>query len=392
MGESRAPRVVRLPVSLSLVCLAACPPPLPCGGARVSAGSGGEAVLTSASRPEATLRRGRAESTFLLDTGFRRSAMGPAAQAAMDAAPGASFELAGTHLEADFQPWALPQAQGVLGADVLGWLPLTLDAEARRLAVAKVFSPPAAGDAALRRHALAACDDPGVAYTLEASVEGRPVAWLLDTGAESSVLRTTLADGLSPPRATLSGVLLETAFAGVVRARAQRVASVSLGDGGAAWQVAVLSGQALDAELDRQSAWLSRAAGHEVVVDGLLGWDVLREGTVSFRGPASGPASALGFAAYPASPWPRRLVGVGMALVEEADGLRVASVYSPSPAAEAGVMAGDVLLRVDGRPAADAPTPFAAPGQVVTLQLRRGSETFERSLSVADLLPDAPPQ
>ena len=354
--------------------------------------SGGQTALTSSARPEVTVLRGGASTTFLLDTGFRRSALGPQAQALVDAAPADPFVLAGARVEADFDAWVLPQAPGVLGAEVLGLLPLSIDASAGRFTVARTFEPASSGDAVLHRHALAACDDPGVAWTVEAPVEGRLVTWLLDTGAEYSVLRSSLADALSPPRAQLSGVVLQTAFGGVVRARAQRVGSIALGASGAARQVAVLSGPALDAELDRQSAWLTRAAGTAVTVDGLLGWDVLREGTVAWRGPRSGPVSALAFSPYPASPWPRRLVGVGVALAPEVEGLRVVSIYTPSPAADAGLAVGDLLVSVDGQPAAGAPSPLAAPGAMVTLQLRRGDEMLERTVPVADLLPDAPAQ
>jgi S1-C subfamily serine protease len=83
---------------------------------------------------------------------------------------------------------------------------------------------------------------------------------------------------------------------------------------------------------------------------------------------------------------------LGVALAPEADGLRVVSVYDPSPAREAGISVGDLLLSVNGQPAAEAPSPFAAPGSTVTLQLRRGGAQLERSVPVVDLLPDAPAQ
>jgi hypothetical protein len=369
----------------------ACTPSLPCGGARVALGGGGEAALLPAPRPEAWGERGDGRVAFLLDTGFRRSALGPAGQAAAQAAPDRDFTLAGVRLEADFQPWVLAQAPGVLGAEVLGALPLTLDPLAGTLAVQPAFPSQEPGDVALRRHAVSACDDPGVAFTLEAPVAGRTVAWLLDTGAEHTVLRSALLEELAAGLPRLSGVVLETAFAGVIRAEAVRLSRVGVGEA-AAQQVVVLSGAALDAELDRQSAWLTRAAGAPVTVDGLLGWNALREGRLSFRGPAAGPASALRFTPYPASPWPRAFVGVGLGLAPAAGGLRVVSVYVPSPAAEAGVTAGDLLVSVDGRPAAEAPAPFAPAGQSVTLVLQRGAERLERRMAVVDLLPDAPAQ
>ncbi|MBM4379274.1 MAG: PDZ domain-containing protein, partial [Deltaproteobacteria bacterium] len=305
--------------------------------------------------------------------------------------PAERFQLAGAQLEADFQPWVPAQAPGVLGAEVLGLLPLSLDPRTGLLALRPTFPPVEHSGVPLERHARAACDEPGVSFALQAPVEGRTVTWLLDTGAEHTVLRSGRVDALAPDRARLEGVVLETAFAGVIQATATRVSRLELG-AGTAHQVVILSGAALDAELDRQSEWISRAANRPVTVDGLLGWNVLREGVVAFHGPPAGPASALTFTPYAPSPWPRAFVGVGLALVPDGTSLRVASVYTPSPAAEAGIASGDLLLTVDGQAAAEAPSPFAPPGQPVTLVLRRGGQTLERTVTAADLLPDAPAQ
>ena len=384
--------LVRIRIAaLSATLAAGCTPPLPCGTARVEAGPGGEAALLSTSRPEVRLQRGAESAVFLLDTGFRRSALGPAGQAAAQSAADEDFALAETRVEADFQPWVAAQAPGVLGAEVLGQLPLAFSPSEGRLSVGRAFPGVAPGSTPLRRHTVSACDDPGTAYTLQAEVEGRAVTWLLDTGAEHTVLRSGVATALAPGRARLAGVVLETAFAGVVRVEALRLSSVALG-AGTLHQVVALSGPALDAELDRQSQWLSLAAGAPVKVDGLLGWSALREGTTAFQGPPGGPVSALAFSPYPSSPWPRAFVGVGVALAPEGTALRVVSVYTPSPAADAGIAVGDVVLTVDGQPAPGAPVPFAAPGEEVTLVLQRGNERLERTVAVVDLLPDAQAQ
>ncbi|MEN9800278.1 MAG: hypothetical protein RL653_3975 [Pseudomonadota bacterium] len=364
--------------------IAACTPALPCGTAEVSTGAGRTAALLTPERPLVMLVRGESTLPFLLDTGFRRSGLAPGALAAQGQAPSSEWRLEDVRIRTDFAAWTSATAAGVLGAEVLEQVPLGWNAAEGQLSLASTFPPPSEGDVPLRRHERRDCTDPGVAFTLEADLEGRRLRWLLDTGAEHSVVRTSVAEALAG-QPGLRGLRLETGFAGVIGARAHRASALRLGDETLERPV-VLSGPSLDAELERQSAWLG------VEVDGLLGWNVLREGTGGWRGPHEGPPGALAFVRLPSSPWPRALVGVGVALRPAEGGLEVLSVYEPSPALEAGLSAGDVLVEVDGRPAAEAPTPFAPVGATVTLRVRRGADTFERDVVVADLLPDVPPQ
>lgn len=367
------------------LALAACTPALPCGTAEVSASEGRTAaLLTPEQRPLVMLVRGDGALPFLLDTGFRRSALASGALAAQARGPSAGWHLEDVHIRADFSAWSSATAAGVLGAEVLEQLPLSWNAAEGGLAIASTFEPASEGDVRLVRHARRDCTDPGVAFTLEASLEGRRLRWLLDTGAEHSVVRASVADALSG-QPGLRGIRLETGFAGVIGARAHRASALQLG-GNSLPQPVVLSGPALDAELDRQSAWLG------VQVDGLLGWNVLREGAGGWRGPPRGPPEALAFSRSPSSPWPRAFVGVGMALRPAGEGLEILSVYEPSPALAAGLVPGDLLLTVDGRPAAEAPSPFAPVGTRVTLRVRRSGEAFDVELVIADLLPDAPLQ
>jgi hypothetical protein len=74
------------------------------------------------------------------------------------------------------------------------------------------------------------------------------------------------------------------------------------------------------------------------------------------------------------------MIGVVFERVDEEDGVRVLEVRRGSPAAEAGVRQGDVVIRIDGRDAADVyddlPEELEA-GETVRLSLRRGGEDRE---------------
>ncbi|MEJ5171909.1 MAG: PDZ domain-containing protein, partial [Fimbriimonadales bacterium] len=49
----------------------------------------------------------------------------------------------------------------------------------------------------------------------------------------------------------------------------------------------------------------------------------------------------------------RKAIGIGVGLQKEADGLRVINLFPQSPAAEAGIQLGDLILEVDGKTASD---------------------------------------
>lgn len=69
-------------------------------------------------------------------------------------------------------------------------------------------------------------------------------------------------------------------------------------------------------------------------------------------------------------------------------GVRLASVEPSGPAAEAGLRAGDVILRLNGRPMTEPSDLIAlvrkfAPGSVVTVEYRRGSARQNASVTLA---------
>lgn len=80
---------------------------------------------------------------------------------------------------------------------------------------------------------------------------------------------------------------------------------------------------------------------------------------------------------------------LGLELQQEDDTLKVAAVLPGSPAAEAGIEPGDLLVEIHDQEVeklADAHEAIAQvrPGDRVTLKLRRDSETIERALTAAE--------
>ena len=84
-------------------------------------------------------------------------------------------------------------------------------------------------------------------------------------------------------------------------------------------------------------------------------------------------------------------IGVTIALDEEAGGLRVESVEANSPAFEAGIETGDILLEVEGQKTIELGTAGTRDlvrgeeGTTVHLKFRRGEEEFERDVLRASI-------
>jgi S1-C subfamily serine protease len=132
---------------------------------------------------------------------------------------------------------------------------------------------------------------------------------------------------------------------------------------------------------------LSRAAGR--AVHGLLGYSFLRR----YRVVVDYPNRVLWLASrrdWNDRPWEYSTVGVQL---ERRDGdARIAALVEGSPADEAGVRAGDVLLAVDGGAADSLDIAALArrlegpPGSTVELALRRGTREWTLRLARRGLL------
>lgn len=83
--------------------------------------------------------------------------------------------------------------------------------------------------------------------------------------------------------------------------------------------------------------------------------------------------------------------GIGVAVRDVADGLRVETVYKGSPAAKAGIRIGDVIVEAQGKKLADLPEESATTlikgreGTKVTLRLRRGKKTLVKRVTRATI-------
>jgi putative serine protease PepD len=84
----------------------------------------------------------------------------------------------------------------------------------------------------------------------------------------------------------------------------------------------------------------------------------------------------------------RTVIGAEVMTGESATGARLQSVQPAGPAAGAGLKAGDVITKLDGRPLEDGIGLIAmvrkyAPGSVVAVEYRRGSKTASASVTLA---------
>jgi carboxyl-terminal processing protease len=83
--------------------------------------------------------------------------------------------------------------------------------------------------------------------------------------------------------------------------------------------------------------------------------------------------------------------GIGVAVRDVRDGLRVATVYKGSPAADAGIRIGDVIVEAQGKKLASLPEETATAlikgreGTKVTLRVRRGTKTLRKRVTRATI-------
>jgi hypothetical protein len=284
-------------------------------------------------------------------------------------------------------------------------LPLAFDAQARTVTVGAAFAGPGTGGAPVDVWVTGRCKDDRAqagpegphALLVRAAVEGQEATFLLDTGADATFVRTAVVDALGP-RPRLSELRVATGFSGPFLATATRAKALELA-GASSPNALLLSGPEVDAELDRLlsrygGARCSGGSGCPERLDGFLGWSFLREFAVELSEGASPVRERrLGLARFSIQAhWRREFIGVGIYTSASANpvGLRIEGFLSESPARDAGLREGDVLLSVDGVPVAQAPSPYAEPGTQVTLEAFREGARFSVQAEVRDLLPDPP--
>ena len=294
--------------------------------------------------------------------------------------------------------WVAPEGTDlVAGADVLSQLPLVLDARARTTRFLPAFVP-GDGAAPLTRWSSGLCrgDDaqggpegPDL-LLVNANLEGRPLTLIVDTGADITIVRTDAVSDLGS-RPLLRGILVDSHFIGRTVITATRARSLSIGGAASAATPVLLTSEA-GLELEGGlTDWYRGAPGR---IDGLLGMSFLREFEVSLALGDGAGGRALGLTRFDTQDhWSRHFVGVGVATMpnDSPTGLRVASVFAPSPAAAAGLRVDDVILTVNGAPAASLPTPWGVPGTVVELRYQRGGSLLTAQVEIKDLLPDPAP-
>ncbi|MDY7224811.1 aspartyl protease family protein [Hyalangium rubrum] len=382
---------------LAALAMGACGDP-ECPAVPVTLPSASTSLPWVADAPPGTVltRVGEREVPLLLDTGFPRTSLSISTLAGQDNTR-ARLEL-GPVRAGPFrvEPLLAPLGlQGIVGADVLSRLPLSFEPRRREVVLHPAFAPDAAGTP-LDVVTPPRCQDKSLPLLLvSGTVEGEAATFVLDTGATGTFLRSSRTEALSS-RARLEGIRLQTGFAGLTQASAVRARSLSVG-AAETHGTPLLFASAVDAQLDRLEAEMTAACGEGCkprALDGFLGWSFLREFRVGLTGGASASeARTLGLSRLEAQDhWQRDYVGVGL-VFQPSDsplGLRVEGFLSPSPAREAGIEAGDILVAVDDTPIAQAPSPWAPPGTSVQVTLERAGQTRTVTLEVRDLLPDPP--
>jgi hypothetical protein len=283
----------------------------------------------------------------------------------LDLHPRAAWALAVNDAVSPYEGRAI---DGLLGLDFLEAFVVRIDYPNRTLDVSepKDFRPPAGSF-------VVPLEKAGPHYVVKGklhladgtAVEGR---FVLDIGIRMALLVSTpFVDRHGLVKATGAGPLRTVGggLGGETRAHVGRVKSLTVGDLAIDAPVVLLS--------QERKSYL---AGTET--DGLLGAEVFRR----YRLTLDLPHKLAVFEPTPAAKAPYEFDASGLFLVAGGEGLRsyrVLSVVPDSPAAEAGIEAGDVVTDMDGKAAAgltldDVRAALREPGATRVLTLKRGDK------------------
>jgi PDZ domain len=327
--------------------------------------------------------------SLLLNTGSSQSAVVPPS---LDA--GFDFnvarlrvEIGGATAEDVYAGILIQRAQpidGLVGADLLHQIPLSFDARARTTTFFPRFDPPSADteyvDVVTSDECVSRVIDGAkgpFALLVRGEVEGAPMQWEIDTGAEASFIRQELFDRLTG-RARLPDLFVRSGFVGLfgTATRAREIKAGRVGSPNAL----VIAAPEIDALLNERTKLFTRqeTSGRTLKVDGILGWSFLREFNVSLTtGESVTRNRGIGLVRFDTqSHWTREFVGIGIyrAASSNPTGIRVLDFLAGSPAKQAGIEANDVIVKVDGVPVGG-DDPITSTGAVVEIEVLRRSDT-----------------
>jgi predicted aspartyl protease len=222
-------------------------------------------------------------------------------------------------------------------------------------------------------------DEGGRPYTTaNVVIEGDiaiPVKLVVDTGASASALWLDLGSKpeIKLPKTSISAVLGRGA-SGEVRGYIGRVKSIKLGD----YQLTDVLASFRDASsgtfglAGRQGGLGAELLGRFKVIFDYSREQMILEPNTNFNDAFEFTMSGLGF----------------MPMRPGAGGLRVAQVYDNSPAKEAGLMAGDEIVAINGREISEFKPDEVLQifrmdkGKEITLTVMRGKDQFEKKLKL----------
>lgn len=260
---------------------------------------------------------------------------------------------------------------GIIGREFFAGYALTFDYQAKTLTLTRSaqYVPPAGVSAVPLTLRMT------VIPNVTAVVDGHEGAFDIDTGAASGLTLTKSfveTSGLAPQFSGARALFLGVGAGGDVMGTVARTDTFSIGN----------------ATIDRPVVAISAPVGvfANPGLSGNIGPDVLRRFTFTLDFAARSayfvPNATL------ADPMPFNRAGLFMK--RSSDGAMVAAMVWPqSPAADAGIAAGDELVAIDGRPPQEVRargTLVQPPGTAVAVTFRHDGRTERKSLILRDLL------